>query len=446
MPKKMVLVSLTTVPVNQYTAAWRDDRARTDFLDAAFWQDLGRLVERGGFDMLFLADQLSIAEDAHGDPGPNLRAGGKLTLALDPLVTLGIVAGATTHLGLGATISTSFFAPYDIARAMLTLDHLSAGRAAWNIVTSTMDSDARNFGLDRLPDRDARYDLAERVTSTVAELWESWAPDALKMSPGGDFADPAKVARTTSGLSRGPLTLPPSPQGRPVLMQAGASPRGVAFAAKWAELVFGTGITPETMRAQRNELRRQAKAHGRDPDSIKYLVPLQPIVAETMRAAQAEEARLRSAISVNDALDALGRVLRVSGRPPAQHRASELLAEHRGNTGTLGFEDALRTVAERDDLTVADLAIEYAMSQFNTAPVGDAATIADAMEELVDAGATDGFIVMSPVPLHSLEAFVRYLSPELRRRGRLADDRPAANLRERLFGAVDDPAWPGHKR
>lgn len=442
MPKKMVLVSLTTIPVNQYTPAWRDPHARTDFLDAAFWQDLGRLVERGGFDMLFLADQLSIAEDAHGDPGPNLLAGGKLTLAMDPMITLGLVAGATNRLGLGATISTSFFAAYDIARAMLTLDHLSGGRAAWNIVTSTMDSDARNFGHAHLPEREARYDMAEQVTQTVAELWESWEPGALQLAPDGNFADPSRVHRTTSALSRGPLTLPRSRQGRPVLMQAGASPRGVRFAAKWAELVFGTGITPETMRAQRHELRRQAELHGRDPDDIKYLAPLQPIVGETMSAARAEHGRLVSAICLDDALDALGRVLRVSGRPDPELRATRLLDEHRGNTGTLGFEDALRSVAERDQLTVAELAVEYAMSQLNTAPVGDPATVADAMEELIDSDAADGFMVMSPVPLYSLESFVQYLSPELRRRGRLADDRPAANLRERLFGVGDDPTWP----
>lgn len=434
MPKKMVLVSLTTIPVNQYTPAWRDRRARTDFLDAAFWRDLGRLVERGGFDMLFLADQLSIAEDAHGDPAASLRAGGKLTLALDPMVTLGLIAGATSRLGLGATISTSFFEPYDIARAMLSLDHLSGGRAAWNIVTSTMDSDARNFGRAELPDREMRYDRAEQVTRTVTELWETWAPGALRMDPAGDFADPSQVHRVAHGLSRGPLTLPRSPQGRPILMQAGASPRGVSFAARWAELVFGTGITPETMRAQRSELRRQARQWGRNPDHVKYLAPLQPIVAHTTAAAQAEHARLRSAISVPDALDALGRVLRVDGRPNPEQSATTLLDDHRGNTGTLGFEDALRSVAVRDQLSVGELAVEYAMSQLNTAPVGDGAAVADAMEELVDTEAADGFIVMAPVPLHSLENFARYLSPELRRRGRLSDEQPARTLRERLFG------------
>ncbi|OYN92425.1 NtaA/DmoA family FMN-dependent monooxygenase [Parenemella sanctibonifatiensis] len=434
MPKPMILVSLTTIPVSQYTPGWRDPGARSDFLRADFWRDLGQLLETGGFDMLFLADQLSIAEDATGEPAANLRAGGKLTTALDPMVTLGLIAGATSRIGLGATMSTTFHPPYAIARAMASLDQLSGGRAAWNIVTSTMDSDARNFGRPRLPERDARYDTAEQVTRAVVDLWQSWEPDALLLDPAGDFADPAKVHRTGNPLSAGPLTVPRSPQDRPILMQAGASERGRDFAARWAELVFGTGNTPQAMHAQRADLRRRAAAAGRDPDTIRYLAPVQPIVSATQQAANTERDRLESAIDLDGAVEALGRLFRVSGQADPDRPGTELLLAHRGNTGTLGFEDSLFEVAESEGLTVGQLARRYAMCQLNPQPVGDAATVASYLETLIDTDAADGFIVMSPVTPRSMVDLVTHLSPELRRRGRLTDDGTPRTLRERLFG------------
>ena len=249
----MHLVAMVNPPTSQYAENWRHPLSRQDWLDARFYQDLGRTLERGCFDMLFLPDSLAVPEDQNGSYDTTLRTGGKGSIYLDPMITLGIVAGATTHLGLGATISTTFAPSYAIARSMLTLDHLSGGRAAWNIVTSTTDAEARNFGLEAIPDKTTRYDYADRVTQTVVDLWKTWQIDALTLDAEARlFADPSKVSRIPADhgrapLSRGPITLPRSPQGQPVLMQAGSSPRGIEFAARWAEVVFAVADTAEAM-------------------------------------------------------------------------------------------------------------------------------------------------------------------------------------------------------
>ena len=183
-------------PTSQYAENWRHPLSRQDWLDARFYQDLGRTLERGCFDMLFLPDSLAVPEDQNGSYDTTLRTGGKGSIYLDPMITLGIVAGATSHLGLGATISTTFAPAYDIARSMPTLDHLSGGRAAWNIVTSTTDAEARNFGLEAIPDKTTRYDYADRVTQTVVDLWKTWQIDALTLDAEARlFADPSKVSR-----------------------------------------------------------------------------------------------------------------------------------------------------------------------------------------------------------------------------------------------------------
>ncbi len=439
----MHLVAMVNPPTSQYSENWRHPLSRRDWLSAEFYLDLGRTLERGCFDMLFLPDALAVPEDNTGDVATTLVTGGKGAIYLDPLITLSLVAGATRHLGLAATISTTFTPAYTIARKLLSLDHLSGGRVAWNIVTSTTDAEAANFGLDSIPPKSERYDRADDVVQTVVDLWESWQPGALTLDgPGRRFADPERVRRiperTLSGgdrpLSRGPITLPRSPQGRPVLMQAGSSARGMEFAARWAEVVFAVADTPDAMRAVRTELRDRAAAAGRNPDQLAVLPAVQPITGSTRAGALATVQGLEAALDEQDVLKKLGRLLHAADLDP-DGSAEELLLAHRGSTGSEGFEQMLLAAARRQSMTVRELANAQAMNQLHPQPVGDPADIADYLCELYDSEAADGFVIMSALYPSSLEEFVNGVVPELQARGRFRTSYSGRTLREHLGAA-----------
>jgi FMN-dependent oxidoreductase (nitrilotriacetate monooxygenase family) len=440
-PDTMHLVAMVNPPTSQYSENWRHPLARQDWLSADFYLDLGRTLERGCFDMLFLPDALAVPEDSAGDYATTLQTGGKGAIYLDPMITLSLVAGVTRHLGLAATISTTFTPAYTIARKLLTLDHLSGGRVAWNIVTSTTDAEAANFGLELIPPKTERYRHADDVVQTVVDLWDSWQPGALTLDgPRRQFADPALVQRIPKrrpALSRGPLTLPRSPQGRPVLMQAGSSARGMEFAARWAEVVFVVADTPEAMRAVRTELRKRAAAAGRNPDELAVLPALQPITGTTLAAAQQSEAALAEALDEDEVLTKLGRLLHAERDeldPDAS--ATALLLAHRGATGSDGFEQMLLTTAQRESMTVRQLAIAQALNQLHPQPVGNPADIAEYLCELYESEAADGFVVMSALYQSSLEEFVNAVVPELQARGRFRTHYSGRTLRGHLKAEI----------
>lgn len=440
MQRRMHLVGMVNPPTSQYAENWRNPLGRSDWLSARFFTDLGRTLERGLFDMIF-ADALAVPEAGDGSFDTTLRTGGKGSIYLDPVTIVSLVAGATSRIGLGATVSTSFVPAYTIARQLLTVDHLSGGRAAWNIVTSTTDAEARNLGQQRIGDPVARYDSADRVVGTVLDLWRSWDPDALVLDRKRRvFAEPSRVHRVPvpddgPALSRGPLTLPRSPQGHPVLMQAGSSARGRAFAARWADVVFAIGDTEDQMRDFRAELReRAARDHGRDPDSILVLQGVQPILGWTDADAEMKLAHLRAQISLDDALIKLGRLLHADGPLDPDAAAVVVLAANRGATGSAGFEDMLASVSARRGFTVADLAVEQALNQLHPQLVGSPEGVADELEHMFRSNAADGFIVM-PVLYHSsFEEFVDGVVPELQRRGVFRTDYTGPTLRDHLHG------------
>lgn len=438
--RQMHLVGMVNPPTSQYAENWRNPLGRADWLSGRFYADLARTLERGLFDMIFFADALAVPEDGRGDYATTLRTAGKGSIYLDPIPTISLAAGATSRIGLGATVSTSFVPPYTIARQLLSVDHLSGGRVAWNIVTSTTDAEAHNLGRERIEAPGDRYDRADAVVQTVLDLWRSWEPGALVHDrESGLFADPDLVHRVPGGLSRGPLTLPRSPQGHPVLMQAGSSPRGRAFAARWAEVVFAIGDTEEGMIELRRELRERARVdHDRDPDTIRVLQGVQPVVGWTDADAQAKLRTLREQIDLPGALTKLARLLHVdelgTGRLNPEDRAVDVLAAHRGATGSAGFEDMLASVSERRGFTVADLAIEQALNQLHPQVVGSPATVADHLEHLFRSEAADGFIVFPAFYHSSFEDFVSGVVPELQRRGVFRTEYAGATLRDHLLG------------
>lgn len=435
----MNLVAMVTAPTSQYAENWRHPLARTDWLTARFYTDLARTLERGCFDMMFMADALAVPEDAAGSYATTVRTGGKGTIYLDPAVVVSVAAAATTHLGLGATMSTTFLPPYQIARTMLSLDHLSGGRIAWNVVTSTADAEARNMGLSAMPSKTERYDHADRVVRTVLDLWQTWAPDALVLDADNRvFADPRRIGRIPNrgdgpALSRGPVTLPRSPQGQPVLMQAGASERSKAFAAQWAEIVFVVADGPDAMRSLRTELRGRSVAAGRHPDSLRVLPAVQPILAATDAGARHRLAELESFLDEKETLTFLARLLHTDpDRFDPDGDGAALVESHRGATGSDGFEEMLLRACRAQSLTVRQLAAKQAMSQLHPQPTGSPATVADYLCELFDTGAADGFVIMPALYPSSLEEFVTGVIPELQRRGRFRRSYDQKTLRGHL--------------
>ena len=238
-------------PVSGTHGGWRMPGADRNILAASHYAGIARTLEAGCFDLMFMADILAVPDRLGGSMDSQLRYGALGAQRLDPLLVLASLAGCTSRLGLACTVSTTYLPPFQVARALATLDHLTAGRAAWNIVTSFQQAEAQNFGLEQHLSRDARYDRADEFVEVCGKLWDSWDDDALVLDPVAPlYAEPSRVHRVDHDGAyfkvRGPLNVSRSPQGRPVYVQAGASDRGRDFAARWAEVVF---ITPPSIEA-----------------------------------------------------------------------------------------------------------------------------------------------------------------------------------------------------
>src|SRR5579875_764713 len=241
--RQMTLVAfLQAQNCSNFVGSWRHPQARSDFMSAAYYQRIGRVLEEGRFHLGFFDDRLAMPDRYGGDHAHAVENGIRC-VKMDPVTILTVLGMATERLGLGATYSTSYYEPYHVARVFATLDLMSGGRAAWNVVTSMNDGEALNMGLDRHMEHDLRYDRADEFMEVVHGHWDAWADDSLVVDKrSGLFAHPDKVSRLDYEgrffRSRGPFTVPRSAQGHPVIIQAGQSGRGRRFAARWAELVF----------------------------------------------------------------------------------------------------------------------------------------------------------------------------------------------------------------
>lgn len=391
-PDGPLFVALLNPPTSQLVGGWRLAEARNDWLRLSFWTDLARSLEAAGFDLAFLPDALAMARGADGTVDRVLGTGAKGSIYLDPLVVATAMSAATERIGVVATVSTSFLPPYDLARRLATLHQLSSGRAGWNIVTSAFDAEAVNMGLPGLPAREKRYDRADDVVAEVLELWEGFPDEALIGDrASGRFAAVDRVHATSSGV--GPLTVPGLMQGRrPLLAQAGASDRGRGFAARWADVVFVVTSDQEQAAGIRADLRRRAAEHGRDPDSLRCLVGIQPVVAETDAAAQSLVDRYRELIDEQAAMAELTGLFRADPGTDPAGSATDFVAAHRGNTGALGFEDIVARAAS--GRSVGELARVGTLSQFKPMPVGSPARVAAELRGWLDCGAADGFMVL----------------------------------------------------
>ncbi|WP_236209182.1 LLM class flavin-dependent oxidoreductase [Pseudomonas tohonis] len=423
---------------------WRHprDQARR-YTDIHYWIELARTLERGKIDGLFIADVLGVYDVYHGGPEHALQHAAQVP-ANDPLQLVPAMAAATEHLGFGVTASVSFEHPYPFARRMSTLDHLTRGRAGWNIVTSYLESGARNIGLKQQLNHEQRYALAAEYLEVCYKLWEaSWEDDAVVAdAERGVYADPAKVHPIAHKGAHfevpGFHLSEPSPQRTPVLYQAGASSRGKAFAAGNAECVFVAAPTRHILRNQVADLRRQAEAHGRKGSDLLVFNQLTVIVAPTDAEAQARLREYREYASQDGALTLMSGW---TGIDFGQYAPDQVLRQVESNA-IQSAVDAFTAADPSRTWTTAEIADYCALGGDGPLLVGSPQTVADALQAWVEETDVDGFNLSSIVAPETFVDIVDLLVPELQARGLFKRDYEAGSLRHKLFGQGDRLAEP----
>ena len=415
-----------------HLAAWR----HPDVVPSAGGQiaaitEWTQLAEAAKFDAIFFADNVGL-------PGPPDEVVNKNALwyPLDPVLTLAALSQNTTHIGLVSTVSSTYLPPYHLARKFATLDQLSGGRAGWNLVTSGSDFEARSFGLDQQLAHADRYERAREYVQVVKGLWNTWEDDAfIEDKVANRFFDPAKLHRVAHDGAHykvhGGLQTRRSPQGHPVLVQAGSSGDGQDLAASSAEVVFTAQQTAEDARKFYNSLKGQLAAYGRSTDSLKILPGISPFVGRTQSEAQDKFEQLQSLIDPVLGVGLLSTFLGnvdlskypVDGPFPQDLPVTE---------GWQSRQELFAGLARREGLTIRQLYERVAGARGHWTLVGTPTSIADQLEHWFTTGAADGFNVLAPTLPHGLKDFAQLVIPELQRRGLFRTEYTGRTLREHL--------------
>ena len=439
------------VPVHQSPGLWRHPESGASRFDTLeYWTTLARTLEEGGFASLFLADIPGVY-DVYGQGTDATARGGVQYPVLDPLVLVPAMAAVTERLGFGVTASVTYEAPYLLARTFATLDHVTGGRVAWNVVTSYQDSAARNLGMERQLPHDERYDRADEYLEVMYKLFEaSFEPGAVRAdAEAGVFVDPARVHpidhRGRYFSVPGQALAHPGPQGTPYLFQAGASRRGQQFALDHAEAIFFIGNTPELVRSWTDGVRAGLAERGRAADAVKVFTMATVVVAETDAEAHDRLAGYRRHVDVEGALALFGGWTGVDLAGADPEAPLEYVATDANQSALASFT----SLSPDRTWTVRDLAEFIAIGGRGPVITGSPATVAGELERWQEAAGVDGFNISAAVRPADLERFSALVSPELRRRGLLAE--PAGGtLREILGGAgprlADDHRGAGHRR
>lgn len=416
-------------PASIHTGAWRYPGAFPDAnFNFAHLKRFAQTLERGRFDAFFMADHLAVLNM----PIEALKRSHTVT-SFEPFTLLSALAGATERIGLVATASTTFDAPYHIARRFASLDHISGGRAGWNIVTTSNPDAALNFGLDEHVDHAERYARAREFYDVVTGLWDSWADDAfIRDVEAGIYFNPDRLHvldHKGPHLSvRGPLNIARPPQGWPVIVQAGASEPGRQLAAETAEVVFAAGGALDGARRFYADVKGRMDTLGRSRDHLKILPGAFVVVGDTVDEARAKRAHLDSLVHYESAIASLSIALGTDASGFDPDRPLPPIPE--SNASKSGRERVLE-LAEREGLTVRQLAQRLG-GYAGLALVGTPATIADEMEEWLETEGSDGFNVMFPYLPGGLDDFVDQVVPELQRRGLFRREYEGTTLRDHL--------------
>lgn len=427
--KKIHLGAFMTAP-GQHSYAWRHPDVVNDFgenLDA--YTDAVLIAERGLFDLMFLADNAGVWDRELASNGTAATI-----VHFEPITLLAALAGRTEHIGLVATQTTSFSAPFTIARQYASIDHLSKGRAGWNVVTSMNEAEAYNFGLDAHYDHAERYRMAEEFVDVVVGLWDSYEDDTfVRDKESAIFFDPEKV-HVLNHIGefykvRGPLNVSRSRQGRPVLVQAGSSPAGIALAGRVAEVIFTAQNKLDAAREFYEHIKSAAAENGRPPESLVVMPGLFPIVGRTQAEADDKFEELTSLVDIPSAVanlaDTVGADLSGADLDEPMPYLPESIAN--GNRQAVILQ---RAYAE--SMTLRELAVSTATTRGHQLVIGTPELIADRIQEWVEAGAADGFNVGPQTLPGGLADFVDLVVPELQRRGLFRTEYEGRTLRENL--------------
>ena len=409
-----------------HEAAWRHPDAHPEqALTLDHYVNFAQIAERGTLDSIFFADNLAV--------GRNLRYNAQNNL--EPLTLLSAISTRTERIGLIATASTTYNQPFQLARTFASLDHISRGRAGWNIVTSAGEDEARNFGLSARPEHEDRYARASEFLDVVLKLWDSWEDDALVLDKGsGQFADLAKVHEIQHQGNHfqvhGPLNIARPPQGRPLLVQAGSSEAGKEYAARHAEAVFTAQQTLADGQQFYADLKGRLGRHGRRPEEVVILPGICAVLGGTEAEARAKEAELNALISPEYGQEQLSRMLE---HDITAHPLDGPLPQLPGEAAINGHKSRFTLVTElarRENLTIRQLIHRLAGGRGHRVFAGTAEQVADQIELWFTRGAADGFNIMPPALPGGLEDFVEQVVPELRRRGLFRTEYTGHTLRQ----------------
>lgn len=427
--KRQIHLGLFLQGAGHHVSGWRHPKAEAGSENFDLLRRVSQMAEQAKFDMVFLADGLTSGVDAH--PSTIAR--------FEPLTLLAALALVTEKIGLAATSSTTYGEPYHTARAFSSIDHLSHGRAAWNIVTTSYARTANNFSKSH-PEHDERYAVAEEFVNVVRGLWDSWDDDAfIKDKQNGIYADPNKVQMLDHAGKyysvKGPLNIPRSPQGHPILIQAGSSGPGQDLAARTADVVFTAQQSLAEAQAFYKSLKSRVEKFGRKPDDVAVMPGFLPVVGRTSKEAADKLAELDQWTELKSAM------------PLLEERIGHSLREYDpdGPLPDLPISDQLRSRAElltalarRESLTIRQLALRVAAGRGHHIVLGTPVEIADRMQEWFDGRAADGFNVMPPFFPEGLEDFTQLVVPILQERGLFRTEYEGSTLRDHL-GLVRPP-------
>jgi FMN-dependent oxidoreductase (nitrilotriacetate monooxygenase family) len=425
-----------------HLGGWRHpDAWATGVTDPDYFRQLAQTAERGKFDAVFFADVQGYRRMASEDIFSRTEAA-----KLDPLTLLAAMAMVTKNVGLVGTASTSYNDPYSLARRIASVDHLSRGRLGWNIVTSTSENEAHNFGRDAHFGHAERYARAAEFVDVCCGLWDTWDEGAmLADKASGVFVDTQKFhGRNHQGENfsvSGPMTTPRSPQGRPVLVQAGASDTGRKFATDVAEVIFTSHPSIKGAAEFYADMKARAAEAGRDPDGMKILPAITPIVAASEDEARALQRQLDDLIDPVLAINALEMTLGNFDLSP--YPLDGPLPDIPETTASKSGRERVMELAKKENLTIRQVAQRISAQRTSTTVVGTGAQVADVLEAWLHGNAADGFVISPPYFPGGLDSFVDLVVPELQKRGSFRKEYEGSTLRANL--GLPEPAnrWAG---
>jgi len=420
---RQMKLGLFLAPGGHHMAAWRHPEAYPDGVSVKTYLRFAEIAERGCFDLLFVADVFSFSP----------RAKRVDAFRLEPLTLLSALAMTTSKIGLVATATTSFNEPYNVARKFASLDHISSGRAGWNIVTSSAN-EAPNFGIDELSEHAERYRRADEFTQVVIGLWDCFEDDAVIIDKkSGAFFEPSRLRVLNHEGKyfkvRGPLSLPRSPQGNPVLVQAGSSEDGRNLASKYAEVIFTIQRDLESARAFTRDIKERAVSFGRNPAHALVMPGVLPIVGRTRQEAQDKYELLQSFIHTEAGLLQLSRSMGVDltdadvDKPLPEMDIAKLPQSR---------SVSIYQQSKRENMTVRETYEKLVVSKGHRQLIGTPSDIADSLQEWFENDCADGFNIMPPFTPGGLTDFVDYVVPELQRRNLFRTHYEGSMLRDHL--------------